>query len=352
MWERLIQAVDRLHITNKPPSEFAWGTEFLTTEPVVNPKAFIKTFTDNNLANSHSFFAVQQRGNYELKGNLLSFPAPITYPHQGELNSRTYAHVYPSRGSKRAIIVVPHWSASPSSYVSLCKALAYLGFTTVRLSLPYHQERGVGDWQSINGMVTANLGRTIQAVRQTVVEIRALAQWLSSVGYEKVGVFGSSIGSCCAIIADIHEPIITSLFAAHMSSYFGDVVWTGESTRHIQAALAGRVTRDELRYFWQLNSPLPFIRLLMGTNPNHFIMAGKYDRTFFSTLPNLYLRSIKNIKYRLYIRFCQQVILPFAMGRLSTIHLVRHLSIFELHYEVPAQTLCLNPRQVSEKIDI
>jgi hypothetical protein len=65
------------------------------------------------------------------------------------------------------------------------------------------------------------------------------------------------LGSCYAFLASAHDERLRVNAFNHASAAFGDVVWDGQSTRHIRAALedAG-LTRDSLRALWAGISPL------------------------------------------------------------------------------------------------
>ncbi len=301
MWKKIIHIVEHLHLKKLPLSSFSWGTEYVTNTTVRSPAEFISSWVRESLQNSDNFFAYEPVKDFKQLGNVLTFTTPLTYPHQAQSNRIAYAKVYGKDSSRRGVIVVPHWNASPDSYVSLCKALALFGFKVVRLTLPYHQERGVADWEQNNDFVSANIARTIQSVRQAVVEVRALAHWLKMQGCENVGVFGSSIGSCIAIIADAHDNNINSMFTVHMSSWFGDVVWTGNSTQHIKLGLESHMNQNTLRELWSVISPLPYIHRFAGGNPpSHFILSGSLDITFPYHLTDLVFQEYDryHIQYR------------------------------------------------------
>jgi len=302
MWPKIVRIVEHIHLKKLLPGEFDWGIDYLTSNPgsIYSPKEFLKNFSEEAINHSSDFFDYNHISNnqFKLVNNLLTFPTPFSYPKITSQNQFTYARFFPSPDSKKAIIIVPHWKASRRSYVSLCKALAKIGFTAIRLTLPYHEERGEKNWGMINDFVSANVGRTIQTVRQAIIEVRAIAHWLAQNRYTDIGVLGSSIGSCIAIIADIHEPLIKSMFAIHMSSFFSDVVLEGKSTEHIKISLEKDANKEELRKYWSPISPLPFIKLLAGTVPQHFILAGKYDLTFPYHLTEDVFREYEKYKIR------------------------------------------------------
>src|SRR5438876_10892520 len=118
-------------------------------------------------------------------------------------------------------------------------------------------------------------------MRQAVLDTRGAVRWLRRQGFERIGILGTSIGSCTAFLAFAHEPFIDVGVFNHVSGYFADVVWQGISTQHVRKSIETNLTLDELRDFWRPISPMPFIpRLLdMKPRPMRFI-AAKYDLTF------------------------------------------------------------------------
>jgi hypothetical protein len=157
-----------------------------------------------------------------------------------------------------------------------------LGISALRLTLPYHEARRPPELERADYLVSSNVGRTIQSVRQAVLDARAAAHWLREhEGYNRIGIMGTSIGSCTAFLAFAHEEQIDVGVFNHVSGYFADVVWRGLSTQHVRASFGDELTLEELRQYWLPISPLPFIpRLLrMRPRPMRFI-AARYDLTF------------------------------------------------------------------------
>ena len=95
--------------------------------------------------------------------------------------------------------------------------------------------------------VSANVGRTIDATRQAVVDARSCVDWLQQQGYRRIGILGTSLGSCYAFLASAHDPRFKVNVYNHCSSYFADVVWTGLSTQHIRQGIEEHIDLDRLR---------------------------------------------------------------------------------------------------------
>src|SRR5947208_16666102 len=118
-------------------------------------------------------------------------------------------------------------------------------------------------------------------MRQAVLDTRAAVRWLKQQGFERIGILGTSIGSCTAFLAFAHEPDINVGTFNHVSGYVADVVWQGISTQHVRQGIETHLTLAELREFWNPISPLPFIPRLLKMEPRAMrFIAAKYDLTF------------------------------------------------------------------------
>ena len=117
---------------------------------------------------------------------------------------RRPTHKDPKR-PKQAIIVMPQWNADAFSHNSLCTIFNKMGISALRLSKPYHDIRRPVELERSDYAVSANIGRTISACRQAVVDIRCCLDWLEEQGYEHFGVLGTSLGSCYAFLASAHD---------------------------------------------------------------------------------------------------------------------------------------------------
>ncbi|MGZ8848476.1 MAG: alpha/beta hydrolase family protein, partial [Pyrinomonadaceae bacterium] len=196
------------------------------------------------------------------------------------------ARLFPARRERKgkpraAVVVIPQWNAQPDSHVEACRIFNGLGMTALRLTVPYHEERRPPELERAEHLVSSNIGRTIQSMRQAVLDTRAAVRWLQCQGFERIGLLGTSIGSCIGFLTFTHDAAINVGVFNHVSGYVADVVWQGISTQHVREGIETDLTVDELREFWKPISPVPFIpRLLeMKQRPIRFI-AARYDLTF------------------------------------------------------------------------
>jgi hypothetical protein len=221
----------------------------------------------------------------------LRFTSPVTtpYPENDLVNARWFPasaaqeEKFRRLGKPRqAMIVMPQWNADAFSHNALCQIFNRFGISCLRLSKPYHDARRPAELERSDYAVSSNIGRTISACRQAVVDIRSCLDWLETQGYEQFGVLGTSLGSCYAFIAAAHDPRIQVCAFNHASTWFGDVVWTGQSTRHIRQAFedAG-LTQAEVRQLFLAVSPMAFMeKFAAAPDRRTLVVHAKYDLTF------------------------------------------------------------------------
>jgi dienelactone hydrolase len=224
------------------------------------------------------------------KAQFLRFtsPARSPYPENDLVNARWFpapAHKDPAR-PKQAIVVLPQWNADAFSHNALCALFNRFGVSALRLSKPYHDVRRPAELERADFAVSSNIGRTLAACRQAVVDIRCCLDWLESQGYQHFGILGTSLGSCYAFLASAHDARLRVNAFNHASTAFGDVVWTGQSTRHIRQALeeAG-LTQPRLCALWSAISPVSYFDKFLGADghaagKNVLLIYANYDLTF------------------------------------------------------------------------
>ena len=215
----------------------------------------------------------------------LRFTSPVRtpYPENDLVNARWFpAPAEKMAGKpKQAIIVMPQWNADAFSHNALCSIFNRFGISALRLSKPYHDIRRPAELARADYAVSANLGRTIASCRQAVVDIRCCIDWLQQQGYEQFGILGTSLGSCYAFLAAALDSRIRIAAFNHASMSFGDVVWTGQSTRHIRAAFEGiGVTHERLRDLWACISPSHYMDQFAANPRKILLVHATYDLTF------------------------------------------------------------------------
>ena len=297
-----MHARERAHAqrdTNRIVRPFEWGAAFVTDHMNGDePRQLFRRHTERAMQNSDEFYALPEIADFKLAGERLSWNSAIqTLTPENNIACARYFPVQQKKSPRSAILVLPQWNAQPDSHVEACRIFNFLGISALRLTLPYHEERRPPELQRADHLVSSNIGRSIQSMKQAVLDTRAAVKWLrEEAGYQRVGILGTSIGSCIAFLAFTHDAAIDVGIFNHVSGYVADVVWQGISTQHVRAGIEPHLTLEELRTFWLPISPVPFIpRLLqMESRPMRFI-AARYDLTFPLHLTLQVIAEVKNL---------------------------------------------------------
>ena len=322
---------------------FEWGTEFVGGDPdVEDPHQFFKQFSRRTIENSDEYFAIPRIHDFTLstqssppseggvaaasadgvvlrragdnhppakavpllrkEGSLdelqvLTWTSGIATPSVE--NNTARATYFPHDNHRAAVIVLPHWNAKAGSYFDLCRFFNKVGISALRLTLPYHEERMPPELKRADYLVAPNVGRSLQSIRQSVADTRAGIMWLKQQGYEKIGVVGTSIGSCVAFLAFVHDPAIDAAVFNHVSGYMADVTWHGLSTYHVRNGFGDNIDLDELREYWLPVSPMAYMEKLaaLPPRPQRYIYT-LYDLSFPVELSRETMRALRRHKIK------------------------------------------------------
>ncbi len=278
-WEYALSRRD----TNRKIRPFEWGVDFTGDGTSAgDPRRCLVEYARVALEHSDEYHSYKPVTDYRLQGNHLTFTSPVKtiYPK----NNTVHARLFPADSHGRAVLVLPQWNASADGHISLCKMLRHFGLSSMRISLPYHDLRMPEDLVRADYMLSPNLGRTLQAIRQAIIDCRAALDWLQAQGYTQFAILGTSIGSCVALITMAHDSRLGMSVQNHVSPYFADVVWTGISTRHVRQGLEGGISLEDLRKIWMPISPKAYLPKLVGTGKSSLLVHALYDHSF---LPHL-----------------------------------------------------------------
>ena len=277
---------------NRRILSFAWGLEHVGGNPNdPEPRSFFQQFSEETIADSSAWYASTPADDYQVKDNVLNFTSQIASPWPE--NNRVYAQYFPVPKAKAAVVVLAQWNARWEEQHGICLWLNKLGLTAIKLSLPYHDRRSIPGHPRADHLVGPNIGLTLQANRQAVLDLRRTLRWLGSRGYERLGVIGTSIGSSIAFITICHEPAIRAGAFLHVSTYFGQVVANGLTTMNVWESMRGNVSEEEAKRFWSPISPYAYIPKLKGAGKKILAIWGRYDPTFWPEFTRDFLQELR-----------------------------------------------------------
>lgn len=318
-WEQELAAVSKNERLVRP---FEWGEDWIDQPPALDvpPSASeferISSWVDGVMQDTDAFYtpeptrytftaapdSIRTTG----EAGVLTFVTGLATPHPE--NNTVVCRYFPpdplikarAGAPRRAVVVLAQWNSDPNGHVGLCKILQKLGIASLRISLPYHDARMPPELTRADYIVSSNIVRTLQVCRQAVRDVRLALWWLRDQGYDRLGLLGTSLGSCLSYLTTCHEPLVRTQALNHVSPYFGDVVWRGLSTEHVREGLEGHVDADQLRDLWRPISPWSYLDRLHDKQT--LMVYAKYDLTFPVDLSLLLIDEIRRRNYPLQVR--------------------------------------------------
>jgi dienelactone hydrolase len=311
-WETRLTSVDN----NRVVRPLEWGLEWARGWPCGNGFApghvpqdaekFLREYNQRIIAASDEFYSYRTPQDFRLErrpvevcstrqipdpkleekvrgtyADFLRFTSPVDTPYRE--NNLANARWFPARG-RRAVVLLPHWNSDALAYTALCRVLNLLGIAVLRLSKPYHDVRRPAAVHRADYAVSANIGRSLDASRQGVIDARCCLDWLEQQGYRRLGIVGTSLGSCYAFLTAAHDPRVQVAAFNHASTHVADVVWHGQSTRHIRRGLEPQIDLARLRGLWSAVSPISYFPQYARWPKKSLIIYARYDLTFLPQL--------------------------------------------------------------------
>ncbi|HWG57599.1 MAG TPA: hypothetical protein VN661_00980 [Candidatus Acidoferrales bacterium] len=273
---------------------FAWGLDHIggsAGDP--EPRAFLDRFAEQTIAASDAWYAATPAADYALDDseNVLTFTSQVASPWPE--NNRVYGQFFRASSGGPAAIVLAQWNARWEEQQGLCRWLNRLGITALKLSLPYHDRRAVPGHPRADHLIGPNIGLTLQANHQAVLDVRRAILWLDQQGYDRLGIVGTSVGSAIAFVTLCHEPRLRAGAFLHVSTHYGDVVPNGLTTMNVWESLRAKVSPAELQRYWSPISPFPYIAKLRGARKKILAIHARYDPTFWPELTRELLQKMR-----------------------------------------------------------
>ena len=293
-WERHLASVSK----DRRVRPFEWGLEWISAHghASLGPEEQLLSWVAEVMSDTPAFFDAPSTREYQFEhappsarrggeAGTLRFPSVLVTPHAE--NNTVEARWFPSPGESpvgargprgRAVVVLPQWNSDAEGHIGLSRVLARFGVSALRMSLPYHDARMPAELTRADYIVSSNIARTLQVCRQAVLDARRAIAWLALQGYERIGILGTSLGSCLAMLTTAHEPRIRAQALNHVSPWFADVVWRGLSTQHVREGLDGHIDLERLRYLWRPISPFSYLDQV--SHARTLLVYARYDLTF------------------------------------------------------------------------
>lgn len=295
-WQNFLQQRERALAASGAPLKFAGtadiGLEFLEPTAGTGDLSLLLARVQGDLRAADAFFTRADRPEFRREGPMLSFDSLTAVPGA---NSVARARLYESSQRDRAVLLLPYWNAARADGASFGRLMARCGVTCLQLSLPYHDERSTPGTGFARELACENLGLTIAANRQAVLDARACLDWLEQQGYRRIGILGVSIGASIASIVAAHDERVHAAAFVLMADDFAEAAWTGTATSHVRLALEQRFSREEVRAAWSIISPASFAARLSQRLDRLLIVSGEIDTVFLPEQTQAYVERLQRL---------------------------------------------------------
>lgn len=228
---------------------------------------------------------------FERQGGWLKFPSDISTDI--EENNVVWAKITESGSFDQAMVIFHHWNASARNR-QIANFFSQRGITVVEIAMPYHFERSRLGSVHADYMLSPNLGRTIQSVRQAVLDGRKLIRWLKSEGYREISVLGMSLGSWVAAIVAAHDLAVSKASLFLTAGSLADMVWTGRATRSIRDSLEPEIELTDLRRAWGPLNLENYAHSLARPDLDLQVVLAKRDKVVLPELSERFMQRLKD----------------------------------------------------------
>lgn len=240
-----------------------------------------------------TFFEEHERADhdFEVSDGWIRFPSGIVTDIPE--NNIVWAKITRSGSLDNALVIFHHWNAR-SRNAQIAGFLSRRGITVVEIAMPYHLERSRPGSLHADYMLSANLGRTIQAVKQAVCDGRELIRWLKGEGYREISVLGMSLGSWVAGLTAAHDANVAKASLFLTGGSLADMVWTGRATRSIRSSLEQEIELAYLRQAWSPLNLQNYVLRLARPELDLQVVLAKRDKVVLPELSHSLLLGLEN----------------------------------------------------------
>jgi dienelactone hydrolase len=249
--------------------------------------AYAQKATDNPFYFSRSSESV---ADFKREGDWLTFTSDIET--EVDCNNVAWVRVTESGSKDKVLIVFHHWNANKWQD-KIAKLFSRRGVTVVEMAMPYHFQRSRPGSDYADYMLSANLGRTVQSVRQGVLDGRKLIQWLKHEGYGEITVLGMSLGSWVGGLLSAHDNEVNKSSLYLTAGSMADLVWNGRATRSIRQSLEGHIDLETLRKAWMPLNTENYAHRLARDTLDLDIVLGKRDTVVLPAASHKLIESLK-----------------------------------------------------------
>jgi dienelactone hydrolase len=169
----------------------------------------------------------------------LTFPSPVKTEH--ECNNTVYAEYYlpKGKGPFPGVIILDILDGSQVVSKAVATVLAANGVAGLCIQMPYYGPRRPAEGKV--RLISPDVDRTMDGIRQTVLDNRCAVAWLESrpeIDKTKLGIHGTSLGSFMAALTAAAEPRLNKVSLMLGGGGLVDAYWDHPQAKPYLAFLA------------------------------------------------------------------------------------------------------------------
>ncbi|NLI99424.1 hypothetical protein GX441_12325 [bacterium] len=142
-----------------------------------------------------------------------SFPSPA--PSGKKENDTVFGDFFPRFSLKApSVVIFSGWLETETDYSRLAHKMGLAGRNFWAMDLPYHARRTPQGTKSGELSITGDIVRTLNMIRQAVIDARVLVKTIKELGSDDIAVIGFSLGAWVGSLLALCEPSIARLILA------------------------------------------------------------------------------------------------------------------------------------------
>ncbi|RCX20841.1 hypothetical protein DFR58_10143 [Anaerobacterium chartisolvens] len=177
------------------------------------------------------------------------------------------------------VICINGWRSSSHKKLQsiYLKEFMKLNYNIYFVTLPYHMERN-SSHALYDGefMISADIDRTLLAIKQAVLDTRALIRWIKDKNGEVI-LIGLSLGGLISNLIGVTERKVDKLVSIFYANNLSYTIWDTIPGRYIKADFEKHgFTYEELKRKWQIINPSNFTPVIR--KDNILLLTAIYDK--------------------------------------------------------------------------
>ena len=177
---------------------------------------------------------VTRRSTYDI--HKFRFRSFIETPH--EENNIVHGRLYEQHGRPDAPTVIVLHGYRMESYLLFdryCRFFVRRGFNAALMDLPYHMHRRPPNTYHGEFTFSDDAVLTLKVMKQSVSDVMATMNWLSSRGVPRIGIYGVSYGGMMAGLVGCVEPAVDFIIMVAPPADMGEVFFKSRLGRQFEA---------------------------------------------------------------------------------------------------------------------